>query len=271
LQTISDLVYAKWAVNKVMINRLKKFINPIIIGTVVIFSFLSPTAAFAATYGSGVYGNCDYNSGCTTSSNSNSNPVASAVNSAGNSISAFFCSNQAPSSAPNLYQIDVTDTSAKLYFAPAGTPYDRHYISYGQGDSSEGYGVETPTSNSNGAIIFTINQLSPSTIYTFKVRGGNGCKPGPWSGTLTIKTQRKGTKTLAKFYPNNQAQYVQAKPASWVQQAQAYVSDILPKGAPATGLAKAEPSAKSAKPQSKTQSPQPSLWQNITHFFTHLF
>jgi len=248
-----------------------------ILTTIILFvsPVLMPLTAFASTYGSGTYGNCDYNTGCTSSSSSN--PVNSAVSAASNTISAFFCSAQAPSSAPNLYEIDVTSTTAKVFFSPAGGSYDQHYISYGQGTNSEGYGIDLSTSQSPGALFYVITQLSPSTVYTFKVRGGNGCKPGPWSNTLTIQTLSRSSKTTKKFYPNSQAQYVQAPVANWWTQASNYVSDLLP-GAPNTGLSP----AKHEKVTSTTTSPKtssgqkmssssPSLWGSITNFFSGIF
>src|SRR5882672_5882597 len=166
--------------------------------------FLSPAAAFASTYGSGSYGGCTYTSGCTTSDSTSSNSISSAINSARNAITTFFCTDQPPSSAPNLFQIDVTNTTAQLYFAPAGGPYDRHYVAFGQGNDNEGYGAEFSTNHPTGALTYTVKLLKPSTAYTFKVRGGNGCKPGTWSQTLTVKTQSAKGKKLAKFYPNRQ-------------------------------------------------------------------
>lgn len=173
-----------------------------------------PSAAFANTYGSGAYGSNSY--GGSTSGGSNivstiSSSVSSTVNSVTQSVTAFFCTNQQPSSAPNLYEIDVKGSTAKLYYAPAAGPADRHYVSFGQGNNNEGYGGEFGTGNPTGALTFEATKLAPNSFYTFKVRGGNGCKPGPWSSNLTIKTPKKGSKILVKYYPYKQAKYVEAK------------------------------------------------------------
>lgn len=249
---------------------MKKFFTFILF--VSIFSSFSPSVALAANYGDGNYGDCTFGQGCTSSSGSN--PVSSAVSSAGSAVSAFFCTTQAPSSAPNLYQINVTSTTATLYFSPAGGPYDRHYISYGQGNNSEGNGIEIMTPQSGGAINYQITQLSPSTVYTFKVRGGNGCEPGPWSSNLTVKTQPKGSKTLARFYPNKQAQYVTAKPTSWTTNVTNYVASLLPKS-PDTGKASDTKvlGSKTHKQQGKEtlHHETPSIWSTIGNFFTGLF
>lgn len=159
-----------------MRKYFKQLLTQSIVFTLIVSLLFSPTAAFAATYGSGAYGACNYNTGCTTTSSSN--PISSAISSAGSAIAAFFCSDQAPASSPNLFQVDVTGTTAKLYFAPPSGSYNKHYIAYGQGNDSEGYGVEFATDHSTGALNYTVKQLKPSNVYTFKIRGGNGCKPG---------------------------------------------------------------------------------------------
>lgn len=185
-----------------------------------LLSFLIfPSAAFADTYGSGSYGSNSYGggtSGGSASGGSNivstiSSSVSSTVSSVTQSVTAFFCTNQQPSSAPNLYEIDVKGSTAKLYYAPAAGPADRHYISFGQGNNNEGYGGEYGTDNPKGALTFEATKLAPNSFYTFKVRGGNGCKPGSWSSNLTIKTQKKGSKALVKYYTHKQAKYVEAK------------------------------------------------------------
>lgn len=99
------------------------------------------------------------------------------------------CHDTKPPSQPDLFQIDVNDTQASLYFAP--TPgADRFYISYGDGETVDQYGVEVVSGESTGVIGFTINHLQPGQRYTFTVRSGNGCMPGDWSNRMTITTRR---------------------------------------------------------------------------------
>jgi hypothetical protein len=235
--------------------------------------FFVPVQVLASNYGDGGYGECTYGGGGNCTATGGSSSIASAVSSAGSAVSTFFCSNQAPSSAPNLYQINVTNTTATVYFSPAGGPYDRHYISYGPGNNSEGNGVEIMTSQSNGALNYQITQLSPGTTYTFKVRAGNGCKPGPWSSNLTVKTQSQGTKALTRFYPNKQAQYIAAKPASWTTKAKVFISDLLP-NTPNTGHGPNTQvlGAKTKRVTGETKHQNaPSLWDTVASFFTGLF
>jgi flagellar basal body rod protein FlgG len=41
----------------------------------------------------------------------------------------------------------------------------------------------------DGVIDYTVNDLTPNTKYYFKVRAGNGCATGVWSGWLEAKTE----------------------------------------------------------------------------------
>jgi hypothetical protein len=195
-----------------MYYNLKKFLNHLVVSILIALFFVSPTAALAANYGDGSYGGGTYGNGSTSISTT----ISSTVSSVTNTIGAFFCTSQAPASAPNLYEIDVKGDTAKLYFAPATGPYDKHFVSFGQGNNSEGNGAEFSTTNVKGALTYQVNKLAPNTYYTFKVRGGNGCKPGNWGSNLTIKTSGKNVKTIAKYYPKKQAKYV-AAPAKKTQ------------------------------------------------------
>lgn len=239
-----------------------------------ILTFCFPTGVMAANYGDGNYGDCAYGTGC-TSSDGGGSAFSSAVNSAGSAVSAFICTNQAPSSAPNLYQINVTSTTATVYFSPAGSPYDRHYISYGSGNNSEGNGVEIMTSQSSGAISYQVTQLSPGNVYTFKVRGGNGCEPGPWSSNLMIQTQAKGSRTIAKFYPKQQAQYVAAKQTSWTTNLTNYVASLWPQSPNAGKVQEKHVMGSTTQNHKSKEAPKqqkaPSLWDTVVNFFTGLF
>jgi hypothetical protein len=100
------------------------------------------------------------------------------------------CEDEAPNAAPELFQIDVTDTSATLYINPHGNPFDRVYISYWrEGEPEDQFGVEYLVPDYDGGVLsFTIQDLEPGTTYSFKVRLGNGCAPGPWSNTMKATT-----------------------------------------------------------------------------------
>lgn len=99
------------------------------------------------------------------------------------------CQDSSPTSAPNLFQIDVNNTQATVYFAPVPDA-DRYYISYGDGETVGQYGVEFTTGHSSGVIGYTINYLQPRQRYSFLVRSGNGCMPGDWGNTMTVTTRQ---------------------------------------------------------------------------------
>lgn len=94
------------------------------------------------------------------------------------------CSDTPPQGSPDLFQIDRNGERATLYFTPLGDPLTYYYISYGLDESAEGYGVEIP-GDKDGVLSYTINDLDPNKTYYFKVRGGNGCKPGDWSTSIS--------------------------------------------------------------------------------------
>lgn len=98
------------------------------------------------------------------------------------------CTDQKPSSTPDLFQIDVSNTQAILYFAPVGDA-NYYFIAYGEGENTEVHGVQFDSGLSTGVLAYTINLLQPNTTYSFKVRGGNGCMPGEWSNTMQVKTR----------------------------------------------------------------------------------
>lgn len=170
--------------------------------TFFILLFAFSINVYAANYGDGAYGCGNYGEGgCSGSSSSNN---SSSSNTSGGGSTSSSCGNQAPSSPPNLFQINAKNTSAILYFSPAGQPYSNYFISYGNGIFDEGYGVSFDKSNSNGSIIYTVSALKPNTTYSFKVRAGNGCAAGGWSNTLRIKTTAS-SKSTVKYYPKKQA------------------------------------------------------------------
>lgn len=95
-----------------------------------------------------------------------------------------YCSNTSPTSSPDLFQIDRVGRTARLYFAPAGQPYNKYIVAYGIGDSIEQFGVQFDQGYSSGVIDYTIHELDPNTDYSFKVQAANGCATGEWSNVL---------------------------------------------------------------------------------------
>src|SRR5664280_451880 len=116
------------------------FRTGIITGSIVLSLIASPATAFAGTYGSGNYNGGQFNVGQPTPTpvpNNTVNTVTSTVNnvvsSIASTISTWTCTEQAPVSAPHLYEVDTKGAQAILYFAPAGHPYTNYYVSFGEG------------------------------------------------------------------------------------------------------------------------------------------
>ena len=129
-------------------------------------------------------------------------PTPSSGTSAPTSVSPSSCGATAPHSSPNLFQIDVKDTSATLYFAPVAGPVNRYFIAYGYTPGDERFGVEFSQGASTGVVAYTVGYLSPNSTYYFRVRGGNGCQPGAWGNEMKIRTEKKGTSLIRTFYKN---------------------------------------------------------------------
>src|SRR5690606_36867107 len=110
------------------------------------------------------------------------------------------CANSQPDGTPDLFQIDVNNTQAILYFVPASKA-DKYFISYGNGKNTDGYGIEFNSDVTSGVLSYSINHLTPNTEYSFKVRGGNGCMPGEWGNVMTVKTGNSAIRG-ASFYKN---------------------------------------------------------------------
>jgi len=123
-------------------------------------------------------------------------PTPAPGNSENNSSSSSFsssvpgpvsCTNPIPA-APKIFQIWATQTTATIYFVPSADPQNSYTISYGLYSDAEMYNVTFNYSDKSGAIPYTINALNAGTPYYFKVRANNGCMPGEWSNTLSLKT-----------------------------------------------------------------------------------
>ena len=86
-----------------------------------------------------------------------------------------------------------------MHFVPSQSEQNSYTISYGPYSSSDTYNVTFPYSDKSGAIPYTINSLNSGTIYYFKVRANNGCMPGNWSNTLSLRTASSVGKTSTAY------------------------------------------------------------------------
>ncbi len=96
------------------------------------------------------------------------------------------CGDPKPASAPDLFRVDASINSAKLFFTPISNT-SRFYVSFSTKHQAEEHGEEVELIR-EGVQSHTIYQLKPNTTYYIKVRGQIGCMPGDWSGVMKIKT-----------------------------------------------------------------------------------
>jgi hypothetical protein len=96
------------------------------------------------------------------------------------------CGDSTPTKAPELFAVNAGKGSATLNFVPVSGGNAEYYVTYGLDQNANSYGVSFKNSDLSQAIQFPINSLFPGTWY-FKVRGRNGCMPGPWSKVLSTK------------------------------------------------------------------------------------
>ncbi len=117
-----------------------------------------------------------------TPSPTTSTSSSSTSSSSTGSISSV-CSSQKPSSAPDLFQISTSPTTATLYFTPV-SPATGYIVSYGTTPEANQYSYSFSYSNGSGAASYTIKELSRGTHYYFKIQGKNDCTAGDWSAAL---------------------------------------------------------------------------------------
>jgi len=123
-------------------------------------------------------------------SSSNSSPASSPV-----------CGDSKPANAPNLFQIDASNSQAKLFFTPISNT-DVYYVSFSTNQNAEEHGGQVKLLR-EGVQSHSIYLLKPYTTYYFKVRGQNGCMPGDWSNIMKITTRPSILSPAAIFYKNS--------------------------------------------------------------------
>ena len=106
------------------------------------------------------------------------------------------CTDKVPTVIPELFEINLDNTSATLFFTPSDA--SSYFISFSQDPSAMEHGALFNLSR-EGVQSATVNYLNPNTIYFFKVRADNGCAPGEWSNILMAKTSLSKF-TTAKYY-----------------------------------------------------------------------
>lgn len=117
-------------------------------------------------------------------------------------IKAPVCSASPPENAPNLFQINTTQTEATLYFTPIKNNISYYFIAYGFTPGDLRFGTSFEFGSYDGVIDHTVSMLTPGTKYYFQVRGGNGCATGPWSGSVpaTAVGPESSAQTVHTYY-----------------------------------------------------------------------
>lgn len=105
------------------------------------------------------------------------------------------CRDSKPSDTPRIRKIYAKPTHVILYHTAVAENNTYYFISYGFAAGDERFGVQFNYGATSGRrISYKISSLAPNTTYFFKIRGGNGCKPGNWSGWVKVKTPLRGSK-----------------------------------------------------------------------------
>src|SRR3989338_8647676 len=109
------------------------------------------------------------------------------------------CSDARPASAPTLLSSEpMSDTSVQLVWQEAQDPVSYYLLAYGTTETSFEYGI--PDIGGKSTSTFTINDLQKGVKYYFKVRAGNGCKPGEFSNKLSaIPGKEKFSDTIVQL------------------------------------------------------------------------
>ena len=134
-------------------------------------------------------------------------PTPSSISTSNNSSngngenSAPVCNDTQPASTPDLFQINITKNTAKIFFTPISNT-NTYFISYSTSPNAEENGGEVTLAR-EGVQNYTINLLNSNTTYYFKVRGQIGCMPGGWSNIMKITTLSKNSTQTVINYKNS--------------------------------------------------------------------
>jgi|GEM_PF-832498 len=135
------------------------------------------------------------------------------------------CIMQRPGGRPDVFRIDMTDTTATLYIAPPTKPYTHFYITYKElgvaaqqknvfssrmkllsslienpvyAESPE-YAVDFSHENNGGVVVYTINDLKPNTRYEFTIKCSNKCAFAETGNTLAASTIVPGSSAFKTY------------------------------------------------------------------------
>lgn len=107
------------------------------------------------------------------------------------------CSNIKPVSQPDLFQIDITGDSAKMYFSPVQGYTNEYLVTFSENPDAMTHSANVQLAP-EGVQSYDLYYLLPNKTYYLKVAAKNGCAIGEWSNTMQFKTA--GAKTSQSFY-----------------------------------------------------------------------
>lgn len=123
-----------------------------------------------------------------SSGNNSGGSSNSSSNSGGGSVNAPGCNTQKPGSAPVIISALTTGKNEiTLTWNKAQNPLTHYVIVYGLEKGKPLYG----NPNVGNVTSYTVKGLSGGVTYYFKVRAGNDCMPGPYSGEIAVKVGGK--------------------------------------------------------------------------------
>jgi len=94
------------------------------------------------------------------------------------------CNDGKPGSAPSLISAYSTaPNSITLHWTKANGPVSYYLLTFGSKSGEQQYG--SPNIGNEDTTTFTVSSLSGGKRYYFKVRAGNGCKPGDYSNEVS--------------------------------------------------------------------------------------
>lgn len=94
------------------------------------------------------------------------------------------CNDTRPAADPILVSTSSpSETSVTLAWQEAADPVSYYLLAYGTSETLMEFGI--PNIGGRGTNTFTVNGLTKGVKYYFKVRAGNGCKPGGFSNKLS--------------------------------------------------------------------------------------
>lgn len=100
-----------------------------------------------------------------------------------NQVNANHCTDPKPNSAPILTSALTGEDSVTLTWIEAQDPVTYYLVVYGRSATEIEYG--NPNIGGRGTTTYTVGGLVRGVKYYFKVRAGNGCKPGKFSNKLS--------------------------------------------------------------------------------------